>query len=91
MLAGSKHTLHSRALISIHRQLGAIRKVDRHAWNGGRKLSPDLGHPKECQWIEGEPTCDDSCKCLVATVPGKSYCEEHQKRAYVVKPVKEDE
>ena len=33
---------------------------------------------KGCQWIEGDPTSDDSCKCLKPALVGKSYCAEHQ-------------
>ena len=30
-----------------------------------------------CQYIAGEPTEDDSCKCLEPTLPGHSWCREH--------------
>ena len=32
---------------------------------------------KRCQYIEGEPMADDSCKCLKPTIPGLSWCEDH--------------
>lgn len=50
--------------------------------DNGKPL-PDPGDPaKRCQWIEGEPSTDDRCKCLKPTKPGSAYCEEHHKRAY---------
>lgn len=39
-----------------------------------------------CQWIEGDPTPDDSCKCLAPSAPGVSYCPAHAQRAYRVLP-----
>ncbi|WP_169054909.1 GcrA family cell cycle regulator [Azospirillum sp. TSA2s] len=41
---------------------------------------------KSCQWIEGNPTPDDSCKCLAPSAPGVSYCPDHAARAYRVLP-----
>lgn len=41
---------------------------------------------KACQWIERNPTPDDSCKCLAPSAPGVSYCPEHAARAYRVLP-----
>lgn len=35
-----------------------------------------------CQWIEGEPTANDGCKCLRAVLPGTAYCPEHLRRVY---------
>lgn len=45
---------------------------------------PDFGfwRPKQCQWIEGQPTRDDSCKCLAPVRPGQPYCEAHYRRAW---------
>lgn len=34
--------------------------------------------PRRCQYIKGEPSADDACKCLKPAVPGKPYCAEHQ-------------
>ncbi len=36
--------------------------------------------PRGCQWIEGEPSADDRCKCGKPVVPGASYCEPHLRR-----------
>lgn len=33
-----------------------------------------------CQWIEGEPTADDSCKCGQLARHGSAYCEAHERR-----------
>lgn len=40
--------------------------------------------PRTCQWIAGEPTGDDSCKCGAETLPGRPYCLEHELRAWRV-------
>lgn len=43
------------------------------------KLAPK---GRQCQWIEGDPSPDDSCKCRAWTVEGKPYCQAHLDRAY---------
>lgn len=35
-----------------------------------------------CQFIDGEPSPDDSCKCLKPAVPGRAWCAEHLERVY---------
>jgi hypothetical protein len=41
-----------------------------------------LGHRFEsCQWIDGDPTADDSCKCGRQVRDGSVYCDDHQERA----------
>lgn len=42
--------------------------------------------PRTCQWIEGEPAPDDSCKCGKPAVEGRPYCAHHLARAYVQGP-----
>lgn len=37
---------------------------------------------QQCQWIEGLPTRDNSCKCLAKTPPGEPYCPSHKHRAH---------
>lgn len=37
---------------------------------------------KGCQWIEGEPSADDACKCGMRRRPGSVYCWVHHRRAY---------
>lgn len=41
-----------------------------------------IGPARFCRWIEGQPTPDDSCKCLAPSVPGVSYCPDHARRAF---------
>ena len=38
---------------------------------------------RQCQWIEGEPGGDDSCKCLRETARGVSWCPAHLERIYL--------
>lgn len=59
----------------------------------GRPMRPYAIRPgfiaapaKTCQWIEGAPSPDDSCKCLAPSAPGVSYCPTHAQRAYRVLP-----
>jgi hypothetical protein len=35
-----------------------------------------------CQFIPGEPSPDDTCKCGLEAVPGHSYCPSHLARCY---------
>jgi hypothetical protein len=37
-----------------------------------------------CQWIEGEPSEDDRCKCGAPAADGRSYCAAHEARAYLL-------
>lgn len=45
---------------------------------------------KKCQWIEGEPMFDDSCKCLRPSVSG-AYCADHAAMAWRPRPAKQTE
>lgn len=47
----------------------------------GRRIVGPGG--RRCQWIEGEPSGDDSCKCLRETVRGESWCPTHLERIYL--------
>lgn len=38
--------------------------------------------PTVCQWIAGEPSRIDDCKCGAAVVDGSSYCATHHVRAF---------
>ncbi len=41
-----------------------------------------LGYRFEtCQWIDGKPTADDSCKCGLPVRHGASYCDQHEDQA----------
>jgi hypothetical protein len=42
--------------------------------------------PTACQWIEGEPSRFDECKCGAAVAQGSSYCAAHHIRAYAGLP-----
>lgn len=44
----------------------------------------DLGF-RTCQWITGEPSADEACKCGRSTVRGASYCARHRARACFVR------
>ena len=44
--------------------------------------------PKQCQWIQNEPTANDSCKCGARTVAESSYCAEHEARAHPMRAAK---
>lgn len=37
---------------------------------------------KTCQWIEGEPSADDKCKCGEPVLFGMPYCKEHYDRSW---------
>jgi hypothetical protein len=41
---------------------------------------PASGIPgaRSCQYIAGEPSADDACKCGAPVAPGSSYCQEHR-------------
>ena len=52
----------------------------RHKQNTG--IPTSTWTPKRRQWINGEPTADDSCKCGAPAVPLMPFCEEHCARAY---------
>lgn len=41
-----------------------------------------------CQFIEGEPSADDTCKCNAPVKPGSSYCPEHHERCWLPPPPK---
>lgn len=48
----------------------------------GGPYRPFMLPPGRCQWIAGEPSADDRCKCGQRAVPGLPYCPEHQLKAY---------
>jgi len=41
----------------------------------------DLNH-KICRWIDGDPRAERPFECTGEKLPGKPYCEDHQKRAF---------
>ena len=46
------------------------------------KLAKGPSTYKTCQWIENEPTADDSCKCGAEAQPGSAYCARHHARCF---------
>ncbi len=42
---------------------------------------------RACQWITGEPSADDRCKCGRPAVSGSPYCAHHRDRARLPLPV----
>jgi GcrA cell cycle regulator len=48
----------------------------------------DLGPVAGCQWIEGEPSRDDGCKCGQPIRPGSPYCAAHGARARLHVPAR---
>ncbi len=42
-------------------------------------------NPKTCQWIAGEPSANDACKCSAATGASRVYCPAHEARAWYVR------
>ena len=49
---------------------------------GQRKYAAGQIRFKKCQWIEGDPSADDRCKCGKRTKDGNPYCSKHQSIAY---------
>ena len=45
---------------------------------------------RQCQWIEGEPSGDDRCKCRRETARGLSWCPAHLDRIYLPPEVAEE-
>ncbi len=39
-------------------------------------------HFRTCQWISGEPSADDRCKCRAAVGESRVYCPRHELRAW---------
>lgn len=45
----------------------------------------ELSATAKCQWIEGEPSADDACKCGRPALVGRSWCPDHFARVYIRK------
>ena len=54
---------------------------------GARVVGPK---GRQCQWIEGDPGEDDTCKCLRQTVPGGAWCGAHRERVYLPPEIGEE-
>jgi hypothetical protein len=55
------------------RRSAVLRALALRSWLASMRSKARL---RDCQWIEGEPTMDDACKCGAPTVNG-TYCAEH--------------
>ena len=42
-----------------------------------------VGKEKTCQWIAGDPSSDDKCKCGADTGDSNLYCPNHEERAWI--------
>ena len=66
--------------------IGRARRLGLHAPKQEAKPTPPRASTgrkgEQCQWIAGDPSPDDSCKCLAPVEPGWPYCPEHLERAY---------
>lgn len=49
---------------------------------------PSVTH-RTCQWIEGEPTHNDACKCGAPSFAG-AYCQAHYLRSFTPRPPRAD-
>ena len=67
-----------RALVSAPIPPGEMARIS-SGRAGAVQPSP---HSPGCQFIEGEPSRDDSCKCGEPTKPLSAYCHEHHKRVW---------
>ena len=82
---------YSQPLPLPQRARALAKATDRSKQNGWHEQheyhavqQPDLLGFRSCQWIEGEPSADDRCKCGRPVQPDESnwpYCAEHLKRA----------
>ncbi len=47
-------------------------------------------HSGACQWIENDPSADDTCKCGAPTGASRVYCSEHEGKAWCPAQVEEE-
>lgn len=62
-----------------HGSIGLLRDMRPYA---------ELSKTKKCQYIEGEPSADDSCKCGKPAQVGCSECPEHRAICYYTPKVR---
>jgi len=43
----------------------------------------DGAPPRRCQYISGDPSADEACKCGYPAVSGSAYCAHHHRRCWV--------
>lgn len=68
------------AVIGKARRLGLDPRPSPIVWSPKPQPARGAGTFPVCQWIEAEPTCDDTCKCRRPTVAGSPYCAEHEEK-----------
>ena len=59
-----------------------LRSLNRGRMPFGIQPGFEAPPPHTCQYIAGQPTPDDSCKCDRPVLPGSSYCPEHHARCW---------
>ena len=52
----------------------------------GRRFCDVGPPPKHCQFIAGEPSADDRCKCRSPAREGSSYCDFHHALCWMTAP-----
>ena len=78
--ATGESTARIRQIIRVVRKPSRPRDHAVDVFSGPRIVGPK---GRQCQWIEGEPSGDDSCKCLRETAPGASWCPPHRTRIFL--------
>ncbi len=51
-------------------------------WLLSHRMAPSA-HSRTCQFIAGEPSSDDTCKCGEPVRRGSSYCPAHHRRCWM--------
>lgn len=72
--AGRQHSLRQKQIQYLNRGRKASLSVL------GTKFSAPGLRFRTCQFIEGDPSPDESCKCGKGVVPGTAYCPDHLNR-----------
>jgi hypothetical protein len=72
--AGRPHSLRQKQIQYLNRGRKSSLSVL------GTKFSAPGFRFRTCQFIEGDPSPDESCKCGATVVPGTAYCPDHLER-----------
>ena len=51
--------------------------------NEPQRLAQPLGKFKGCQYISGQPSIDNACKCGRATIEDSAYCAGHHRDCHI--------
>lgn len=82
--------------LSLPQRPSPIQRGPRHAAKISRAMR--MGHsvvrlalnvgppPLHCQFIAGEPTASDDCKCMAPVQPGSPYCPRHHSWCWSAAP-----